>query len=208
MNGALLVRALRDPASLGPDTDWSGLISAARAEQLTGSLAARLEGHEVPPRVAAILESSRRDAAYARTQALWEAEMARRALAPLEVPVILLKGTAFHAADLDACQGRSVGDLDILVPRAEIERVEAALLEAGWERMKAAEGYDDHYYRQWMHELPPLIHRTRDRMIDIHHTILPLTARPTPDAAALLAASMILPGTGRSFSCVSSRRRT
>ena len=25
-----------------------------------------------------------------------------------------------------------------------------------------------------MHELPPLIHRTRDRMIDVHHTILPL----------------------------------
>jgi hypothetical protein len=193
MNGALLVRALRDPASLGPDTDWSGLISAARAEQLTGSLAARLEGRGVPPRVAAILESSRRDAAYARTQALWEAEMARRALAPLAVPVVLLKGTAFHAADLDACQGRSVGDLDILVPRAEIERVEAALLDAGWERMKAAEGYDDLYYREWMHELPPLIHRTRDRMIDVHHTILPLTARPTPDAAALLAASVELP---------------
>jgi hypothetical protein len=189
----LLVRALRDPASLGADTDWSGLISAARAEQLTGSLAARLEGHEVPPRVAAILESAQRDAAYARTQALWEAEMARRALAPLAVPVILLKGTAFHAADLDACQGRSVGDLDILVPRAEIERVEEALIEAGWERLKDAEGYDDYYYREWMHELPPLIHRTRDRMIDVHHTILPLTARPTPDAAALLADSVALP---------------
>jgi hypothetical protein len=147
----------------------------------------------VPPRVAAILESSRRDAAYVRTQALWEAEMARRALAPLGAPVILLKGTAFHAADLDACSGRSVGDLDILVPRVEIERVEAALIEAGWERMKAADGYDDHYYREWMHELPPLIHRTRDRMIDVHHTILPLTARPTPDAAALLADSVELP---------------
>jgi hypothetical protein len=119
--------------------------------------------------------------------------MARRATAELGVPVILLKGTAFHAADLDACQGRSVGDLDILVPRAEIERIEQALLEAGWERMKDAEGYDDHYYREWMHELPPLIHRTRDRMIDVHHTILPLTARPTPDAAALRADSIALP---------------
>jgi len=192
MNGALLVRALRDPASLGPETDWTGLISIARAEQLTGSLAARLDGIPVPPRVATILESARRDAAYARTQALWEAEMARRALAPLGVPVILLKGTAFHAATLDACKGRGVGDLDILVPRAAIERVEAVLIEAGWERMKAAEGYDDLYYRRWMHELPPLIHRSRDRMIDVHHTILPLTARPTPDADALIADSAML----------------
>jgi hypothetical protein len=192
MNGRLLVRALRDPASLGPDTDWSGLISSARAEQLTGSLAMRLEGRPVPARVEAILISARRDAAYARTQALWEAEMARRALAPLNVPVILLKGTAFHAANLDACDGRSVGDLDILVPRADIERVEQALLSAGWERLKPADGYDDLYYRQWMHELPPLIHRTRDRMIDVHHTILPLTARPTPDVGAMLADSVEL----------------
>ena len=81
-----------------------------------------MEGRRVPARVAAIFEAARRDAAYARTQALWEAEMARRALAPLGVPVVLLKGTAFHAADLDACIGRSVGDLDILVPRASARR--------------------------------------------------------------------------------------
>jgi hypothetical protein len=192
MNGSLLVQALRDPASIGPGTDWSGLISAARAEQLSGSLAFRMEGQPVPPRVEAMFESARREAAYARTQALWEAEMARRALAPLDVPLILLKGTAFYAAGLDACAGRSVGDLDILVPRARIEAVETALIGAGWERMKEAEGYDDLYYRQWMHELPPLIHRTRDRMIDVHHTILPPTARPTPDAAALIADSVAL----------------
>jgi hypothetical protein len=134
----------------------------------------------------------RADAARTRVQALWEAEMARRALAPLGLPVVLLKGTAFHAAGLEAAEGRSVGDLDILVPRARIEEVEQALLVAGWERMKSAEGYDDFYYREWMHELPPLIHHERDRMIDVHHTILPLTARPKPDAAALIADSVVL----------------
>jgi hypothetical protein len=45
-----------------------------------------------------------------------------------------------------------------------------------------------------MHELPPLIHRDRDRMIDVHHTILPLTARPTPDAASLIGDSLALDG--------------
>jgi hypothetical protein len=191
MNATLLVRALRDPSSVG-DCDWPGLISAARAEQLIGSLAFRMEGRPVPARVEAVFEASRRDAAYSRIQALWEAEMARRALTPLGVPVILMKGTAFHAANYDACIGRSVGDLDIMVPRASLDAVEVALLDAGWERMKEAEGYDDVYYRRWMHELPPLIHRTRDRMIDVHHTILPLTARPTPDAEALIADSVEL----------------
>lgn len=191
MNAKLLVRALRDPASV-TNCDWPGLISAARAEQIIGTLAFRMEGRPVPARVEAVFEAARRDAAYSRTQALWEAEMARRALAPLGVPVILMKGTAFHAAHYDACIGRGVGDLDIMVPRASLDAVEAALIDAGWERMKEADGYDDVYYRRWMHELPPLIHRTRDRMIDVHHTILPLTARPTPDAEALIADSVAL----------------
>ncbi len=190
-NARLLVRALRDPASIG-DCDWAGLISAARAERLIGSLAFRMEKRSVPARVAALFDAARRDSAQARTQALWEAEMARRALAPLGVPVILMKGTAFHAAHFDASVGRSVGDLDIMVPSDRIDAVEAALLAAGWEHVKDAEGYDDAYYRQWMHELPPLIHRTRDRMIDVHHTILPLTARPRPDARALIDASVAL----------------
>jgi hypothetical protein len=186
-----LVAALRDPArTAAAERDWTGLIAAARAEQLVGSLAYRLEGEALPPKVEAILAAARRDAAQARVQALWEAEMTRRALAPLGVPVVLLKGNAFHAAGLDAAVGRSVGDLDILVPKASLEAVESALLAAGWERLKEADGYDDQYYRRWMHELPPLIHRTRDRMIDVHHTILPETARPTPDAAALLADSV------------------
>ena len=191
--GRLLASALRDPDGIAA-CDWNGLIAAARAEQLIGSLAFRLEGRPVPAKVEALLEAARRDALQQRTQALWEAEMARRALAPLGVPMVLLKGTAFHAAELQASVGRSVGDLDILVPRDSLEAVETALIGAGWERMKEADGYDDLYYRQWMHELPPLIHRTRDRMIDVHHTILPATARPKPDASALIADSVALPG--------------
>jgi hypothetical protein len=191
MSAALLVRALREPASVADGCDWTALISAGRAEQLIGTLAFRLEGLALPGRVERLLAMHRADAERVRVQALWEAEMARRALAPLGVPVVLLKGTAFLAAGLDAAQGRSIGDLDILVPRAALAEVEQALIGAGWEPMK--EGYDDLYYREWMHELPPLIHRERDRMIDVHHTILPLTARPTPDADVLIAESVALP---------------
>jgi len=193
MSGALLARALRDPASVGTlePAGWTALLAAARAEQLIGSLACRLDGLAMPEAARRILADARAAAEQGRTAALWEAEMARRALAPTGMPVVLLKGTAFVAAGLSAGQGRQIGDLDILVPRERIEEAEAALLAAGWEWVKP-DPYDDAYYRRWMHELPPLIHRERDRMIDVHHTILPLTARVTPDATALIESRVAL----------------
>jgi hypothetical protein len=193
MSAGLLVQALRDPQStLALDAaGWTGLIAAARAEQIVGTLAHRLHGLPRPAAAERILADAWASAEQGRTQALWEAEMAARALLPLGHPVVLLKGTAYVAAGLAAGQGRSIGDLDILVPRDALPEIEAALLATGWEWVKA-DAYDDAYYRQWMHELPPLIHRERDRMIDVHHTILPPTARPKPDAAVLLADSVPL----------------
>jgi hypothetical protein len=72
-----------------------------------------------------------------------------------------------------------------------LPEVERALLAVGWEWVKE-DAYDDLYYRSWMHELPPLIHRERDRMIDVHHAILPLTARPKPDMEAMIEARVPL----------------
>ncbi|WP_332811315.1 nucleotidyltransferase domain-containing protein [Sphingomonas sp.] len=189
----MVVRALRNPLSAErlSEEQWTALLTAARAESLLGGLGHRLSDLNLPAKVSQILADARADGERARVQALWEAEMARRALAPLDVPVVLLKGTAYAAAGLGAGVGRSIGDLDILVPRDRLAAVQQALLSAGWEWVKE-DAYDDLYYRRWMHELPPLIHKDRDRMIDVHHTILPLTARPTPDAAAMIADSVAL----------------
>ena len=196
MSGAarLLVDALRAPETVAclDAKSWTALLAASRAEQLIASLALRLADQPKPPAAAAILADAVRAAEQGRVQALWEAEMAARALEPFGVTPILLKGTAFAAAGLSAGEGRFIGDLDILVPRESLDAAEAALLAAGWEWVKD-DPYDNHYYKTWMHELPPLIHRDRDRMIDVHHTILPPTARPKPDAAALIAESMALP---------------
>lgn len=188
MSAALLVRTLRDPASVVAldAAGWNGLIAAARAERLIGTLAFRLADVAVPPAVTPILSDAQADAAREAQQALWEADRAAQALGALDLRVVLLKGTAYAAAGLKAGEGRFIGDLDILVPREAMAAVEQALIAAGWEWVKD-DPYDDAYYRQWMHELPPMIHATRDRMIDVHHTILPLTARQTPDATAMIA---------------------
>jgi len=192
----MLATALADPISalgVAPE-DWADLLSIARAERLDGSLAYRLADMPLPTPVARALEDARAQAEFGRSQALWEVEMARRALVPLGIAPILLKGSAFAFAGLPAAVGRVVGDLDILVPRDRLDDAEAALLEAGFEWVKD-DDYSQAYYRRWMHELPPLIHRERGSMIDLHHTILPPTARRRPDAAALIDASIeISPG--------------
>jgi hypothetical protein len=184
----LLVVVLADPSYAARLTapQWASLLTMAHAERLSGSLAHRLDGLDMPADVRRFLDRAGRSAEAGRREALWEVEMTRRALADLAGPVILLKGSAFAAAGLDAGQGRQIGDLDILVPKAALPDVERALLTAGWAWLKP-DPYDDHYYRTWMHELPPLVHSDRGRLIDVHHTILPPTARFTPDAAALIA---------------------
>ena len=193
MDARHLTKALSEPSYvLGLDAgSWTALLAMAHAERLTASLAWRLDGLKIPESSAAILAEARQASEVQRVQALWEAEMARRALEPSGIPVILLKGTAFAAAGLDAARGRQIGDLDILVSRDRLTEAENALLSAGWEWVKP-DPYDDHYYRTHMHELPPLIHRERDRMIDVHHTILPLTARVRPDAGALIEDAVVL----------------
>ena len=195
-NARLLVAALRDPAEAVATLDadgWNALIAMARAEQLIGTLGFRLHGLALPEGVARTMADARAGAEQGRLAARWEAEMARRALATVGVPIVVLKGTAFVCAGLRAGVGRSIGDLDILVPEDSLAAVEAALLGAGWEWVKP-DPYDDHYYRRWMHELPPLIHHERDRMIDVHHNILPRTARPTPNPGLILADSTVLKG--------------
>lgn len=193
-DGWSVARALTDPGSVArlDGAGWTQLLSAARALSLIGTLAEMMADRPVPYPAARVLGDVRLSNEAGLRQALWEAECARMALADYPGRVVLLKGTAFAAAGLDVAIGRSIGDLDILVARDGLDQVEALLLAAGWEWVKP-DPYDDAYYRQWMHELPPLIHAERDRMIDVHHTILPLTARPRPDAAALIADARVLP---------------
>ena len=84
-------------------------------------------------------------------------------------------------------------DIDILVPKALLLRAESALMLHGWTGHEH-DAYDQRYYRQWMHELPPMQHIRRQSVIDVHHAILPETARVRPDPARLIAAAVDVPG--------------
>jgi len=195
----LLLTALTHPQTVEGCTpgDLDLLLRVARAASLEALLYHRLEAHGLPAalprRPRRHLEAAATVAARQRTQVQWEVEQIRRALHPRGIPVVLLKGAAYTVAELPAAEGRLFSDVDILVPRAALAEAERLLFAHGW----IAEGYDAYdqaYYRRWMHELPALTHIRRKSVLDLHHTILPPTARARPDAGKLLAAAVPLPG--------------
>jgi hypothetical protein len=106
----------------------------------------------------------------------------QHALAFIGHPILLLKGAAYLMAGLPPAQGRLFTDIDIMLPKARLDEAERLLFGHGWITTHQ-NAYDQRYYRKWMHELPPLQHIKRRTVLDIHHTILPLTARLRPDPA-------------------------
>ncbi|RDH44778.1 nucleotidyltransferase domain-containing protein [Zooshikella ganghwensis] len=125
---------------------------------------------------------------YLSQMAQWEVNRLQRTLKDVN-DIVLLKGAAYIAQKIPGLQGRYLSDVDILVPEEQVNQVEHHLLQAGWESHKPASGYDDYYYRQWMHEIPPLRHRFRSVDVDLHHRILPRTSRLNPDPDLLLSAA-------------------
>ena len=198
----LVTSALHTPHEVTSYTlsQWDALVREARRTNLLSRVARGIADmrllSQVPPAPRAHL-----DAALVMAQAQTEAvvrEVAflRSALAAIDVDIVLLKGAAYLIADLPAARGRVFSDVDILVPAAKLADVEAALMLHGWTTTHH-DAYDQRYYRQWMHELPPLRHNSRMTVLDVHHAILPLTARLKPDSAKLLAASRAIAGADR-----------
>jgi hypothetical protein len=179
---------------------WEALIRQARRTNLLPRVALALDElgllQEVPAAPRAHLEAARTLAQAQADAVRREVAFIDRALESTGVPVVLLKGAAYLLAGLAAARGRMFSDIDILVPKRALAEVEAALMLSGWASDKTT-AYDQRYYRSWMHELPPLKHVSRRTLLDVHHAILPTTARLKPDSAKLFAAARPVAGEAR-----------
>lgn len=199
MDERLLIRdMLLSPAATARLTprQWDVLIRQARRANLLARLAVMLNSlqllDQVPPaprqHLLSALQLARRQAIAVR----WEVSCIRKALAEVGAPVILLKGAAYLMSDVPGFEGRIFSDVDILVPRRALGEVESALMISGW-RSQDVTAYDQRYYRQWMHEIPPMSHIRRGTTIDVHHTILPESARIKVNTPALFEGIRPLP---------------
>lgn len=195
----LLVRALREPAlavEFSP-AQWDLCLRQALSANLTATLWALLDSAgllgQVEAAARAHLQWYGRLAQRHSDAVRWEVRQIAAALRGSDFPLILLKGAAYVMAGLPAARGRLFSDIDILVPKAALSMVESDLLFGGWVSGHQ-DAYDQRYYRQWMHELPPMVNARRQSMIDVHHAILPPTAHVHPDPALLRAAAVDVGG--------------
>ncbi len=195
---SLLVEVLLEPksSSLLTPLQWDVLVRQGRRANLLSRLAfdlrqaGQIESAIAParPHVLAALAVAQRQEIAIR----WEVECLRVALRETGVPLILLKGAAYVMARLPAAHGRVFSDVDIIVPEKDIPNVESALMLHGWSTGHHGPYYQ-RYYRKWMHEIPPMRHVKRGTVIDVHHALLPRTARIKVDSDRMRKAAVAVP---------------
>lgn len=188
---ALLTTVLRDPARLADlqPVAFGRVMDAAHDARLLGWFVDQAASRGLPGNPPDWLHDRLTTAAtlvveYERALR-WEIDRLHRAFLESDLTWVLLKGGAYVAAALTPGRGRRVADIDLLVPFDDLQRTERVLAEHGW-AFAELNAYDTRYYREWMHELPPMVHRDRHTIIDVHHAILPRTSRLKPPSPRLL----------------------
>jgi hypothetical protein len=197
----LLTTLLRSPEVVVrlPVRDLDLALRLARRVRLLGRLAERLHRLDL---IAALPATAREQLESALVVvdgrargALWELDRLVRALhSHRKMRLVALKGSAYLLAALPNAPGRVFADVDLLFNEADLAEAERALVSHGW-RGTNITPYDQHYYRAWTHEIPPLVHEEREVEADLHHNIVPRMGRLKPSGARLLAGAREIPGT-------------
>ena len=181
-----LVQFLKNPESASKTfsaDDWELLIRQSRRTNLLSRIAFLIAERNlfdhVPQSLHFHLEGAN-TIAYSNLRSVrWEVIKIYEALNQVNLPVVLLKGAAYVMNNKNAANGRLFSDVDIMVKKAQLNDAEKALVQHGWISTKI-DAYDQKYYREWMHELPPMRNLKRQSELDVHHTIIPPTAALKP----------------------------
>lgn len=183
----LLIELFKHPATALKisDHDWVTVIRCLRQQQQLArySFLFRQAGifEQLPRYARHHLRNAEIIAAKQYRQVAAEAAEIYRLLQPLAIKPIFLKGASYALqSDITAGIGRTFSDLDILVPKSSVNAVEQRLSVFGF-LPEPVTAYDQHYYRNWTHEIPPLRHHSRGTILDIHHNLIPPISGRAPD---------------------------
>ena len=193
-----LIRYLHAPASDAFSAEeWSLMLSEARQLGLLARIAHGVDGCSLagnfPPRQQEHLRAAMIHSAAFRRDVLRELQFIRNALVRVKSPILLLKGASYVALGLPVANGRIFSDIDLLVAIEQIRFVESELMLGGWITGEL-DSYDDRYYRQWSHEIPPMTHTHRGTTIDLHHSLVMPTCRVAVDSMRMINEAVPISG--------------
>ena len=197
-----LTRFLRDRgvAATFSAEEWSLMLAEARHAGMLARIAHWIPGSSmagnVPPRHQGILVAALVQSAAFRRDVQRELRSISSALVHVETPILLLKGASYVALGLPVADGRSFSDIDLLVAEKQIRFVESELMLGGWITGQL-DAYDDRYYRQWSHEIPPMTHTHRGTTIDLHHSLVMPTCRIAVDSPRMVNDAVPIAGSER-----------
>jgi hypothetical protein len=180
---------------------WSLLFAEARACSLSARLAttlAKAPPASMPAAFHAHLLAAQRQWQALADDAIRELRLIAEALHSVGTRVVLLKGAAYVAADLPSAQGRIFSDIDVLVDKEFLPKAEGNLMLAGWVARHMS-AYDHRYYREWSHEIPPMMHLQRGTVIDLHHSLVMPTCKIRVDVKSMIDDIVPIPGEGNWF---------
>ncbi|MDF2177328.1 nucleotidyltransferase family protein [Aliiglaciecola sp. CAU 1673] len=179
---SLIIEVLKYPESVLEynSTDWQIILSQGYRHRLLGRLFCLLSDKQLNDHIPEALRwhfqsMQHLSLAHSRDMHIEKLKI-EKALKMVGVQPVFLKGLAYDLAKDASSKGRLYADVDIYIPREQIPAAEHALKLNGWFQEEMAD-YDVAYYRNWMHEIPPLVHKERAVTLDVHHHLLPLTCR-------------------------------
>lgn len=181
-----LILALTQPKHLSQYSPraWEQLLLVLKTSRLEAHLAFVLSDGEywntLPEQVRAHFSAAKVYAQRQSDQVLHEGQEIHELLTAEGCCPVFLKGAAYIVTETKNGRGRLCSDIDLLVKKDDIAASETTLLNNFWYH-KSITDYDDKYYREYAHEIPPLYHLTRGTVLDLHHNLfLPISGKAPP----------------------------
>ena len=181
-----LIQAINTPEQLTHRSlhEWESLLFVLKTSRLEAYLAFILHNSKawdnIPEQIQAHLSAAMVYAQRQNDQMFHEGHEIHDLLIAKGVTPVFLKGAAYILAATNNGQGRLCSDIDLLVKKNELATSETALRNNFWYH-KTITDYDDKYYREYAHEIPPLYHLTRGTVLDLHHNLfLPVSGKAPP----------------------------
>lgn len=165
--------------------DWVLLVRVLRYQQCLARVGWRLKENgllaSLPDYAVNHIKNAELIAQKQYHQVHYEARLLQHLLQPVTSHLLFLKGAGYSLTDQAAVGiGRTYSDIDLLVDKQSLQQIEQELCLHGFFAEDLDE-YDQKYYRQWSHEIPPLRHGNRGTLLDVHHNLLPLITGRAPD---------------------------